>query len=668
MKKYYSLSAAMAVLVVFTACNKDLIATTSDDEAAGTIELTINAGSPETKTVFGENSGSGYPITWSETGEAIKLVEFLTPTTGDASYKDYTSTGYTLSNSNSTAVFSASVDELSTEGTYDYRAIYPASVYQSANLKYSDLYVKIPDSQTPTPSSPDAAATVLYAESTGFTAQPTASLDLAFSHITAYGKMTIKNASSAFANPTEEIQSVSISVPAGGIYYYWEDGTIASVAATQKDEVSIKTDNLDTSNDFVAWFACAPYSLDINDILTVSVTTAANTYTRKITMTKAMAFESGKVSKFSVDMSTASAAGDLSGNYLVVSTDGTNPWYAMTYDVSNGFYRGELTGVAASTAIDVNDASTNFSDYCVDAYVWALAKVSGGYTLKNANTGKYVSWSSGNSATAVTTAATLIITDTGSGVFTVKHSSDESRVLQYNYNSGTNPRFAFYTSSQKALTFIPVSSFKQKLASPSIKASSSGSSITVTWDEVDNASSYIVSCSGASDQSVALNVGTYTFDELEDGTHTVSVTAVGDGTTYVNSYPTNMTVVISSVSGTDVVFVVGTDFSSLQAINEGVTKDDITLTCNTTAYYSPLRIYSGNTVKIDASNNKKIIKVVLTGSNDTYIRNWKASDDGSCTISGSTMTWTSSGATSITFTQTESAQARITKFTVTYTD
>ena len=678
MKKTFIFSVfALATLSAFVACNKevDLVddtvhksETIENNKKSDTIVLTVNAVSPETKTVFGDNNGSGYPITWAASDEAIELVELLTPTIGDASYKGYASTAYTLSNENATAIFSAEVDALTTEGTYDYHALYPQSAYKSANASYKDLYAIIPEVQTPpSDASPAAAATLLYAGSTGHSAQPTSSLAMSFSHITAYGKMTIKNASDAFADPSEEIASVTISVPAGGIYYYWESGNIAAVAATAKDAVTIKTDNLSTSGDFVAWFACAPYSLDVGDKLTVSVTTSANTYTRVITMTKTMSFESGKVSKFSVDMSSATAANDLTGNYLIVSTDGTNPWYAMTYQVSSNVYLGANTGVPTSTSIDVTDASTNFSSFCSSPYVWTLAKVSGGYTLKNAYTNKYATVNSdSNYGQASDSPVTLTVADAGSGVFTVTSQNYSSRSLQFNYNSG-NTRFAFYSSVQKSIYFIPVSSYTYALATPTITAAASGTTITVSWDAVANASGYTVTCTGQTTQNLGSGVTSTTFEGLSNDTYTVTVTAVGSGS-YSDSFAASSVVVVSNVSGTDVEFVVGTDFSTLAAINAGVTKDDITLTCNTTAYYSPLRIYSENTVKFSAASSKKIVKVVITGSSDSYIKTWTASDSGTCTISGSTMTWMSSGLSEITFTMTATAQARVTKFTVTYTD
>ena len=310
--------------------------------------ITVNVVSPETKTVFGTNDGTGYPIIWNSTGEVIKLVEVFTPTAGDPVISAYSSTGYTLSNENANAKFSADVKEKSDAGTYDYRIVYPASAYTDLVLgSYNDVSVVIPATQTPTPTSPDPAATLLYAESTGLSAQPSSTLDLSFNHISAYGKMTIKNASSVIGGG-ETIESISISVPAGGVYYYWSNGTTKSVTATKTDEIEVKTDNLTTTGDFDVWFACKPYSLAIGDVLTVKINTDADTYIRNITMPKVMDFVSGQVSTFSVNMSSAvKLIYSTEFNYTIVGSnftgsspiDGTDSegtsWY-ITYGNWNG--------------------------------------------------------------------------------------------------------------------------------------------------------------------------------------------------------------------------------------------------------------------------------------------------------------------------------------------
>lgn len=307
MKKTTKFSAIfMASMIVAAACTKEAEVENGviENTPTETYTLTVNAGSPETKTVFGDKVGTSYPITWSATGEVIKLAEVYTPAEGDAVVAAFPSTGYTLTNENATAKFTVDLTAKADAGTYDYRVIYPSTAYTAVYPANNDLGVVIPGTQTPTATSPDPAATVLYAEVTGLTEQPTSTLDLDFSHIAAYGKMTIKNAGSAIGGG-ESIESVTVSVPAGGVYYYWSNGNTTPVGATKTDEVVVNTDNLDTSSNFDVWFACRPYSLAIGDILTVKITTDAKTYVRNIIMSKAMAFTSGEVSKFGVDMSTA---------------------------------------------------------------------------------------------------------------------------------------------------------------------------------------------------------------------------------------------------------------------------------------------------------------------------------------------------------------------------
>ena len=650
MNKAYVFSLFALVLVsVYTACTKEE-SNTSINDSNTTVLLSVNALSPETRTVFGDKTDSGYPITWSASGEAIELIELITPADANASasYKDYSSSSYSLSDGNSKAMFSAEIDAMTTEGTYDYHALYPQSAYKSTNIKYKDLYAIIPDTQTPSNSaSPDPSATLLYAGSIGHNTQASTSLDMGFSHITAYGRMTIKNASNAFGASTETISSVTISVPSGGVYYYWETGEISPVSSTAKATVTIKTDNINTAGDFDVWFACAPYSLSIDDELTVSVSTNANTYTRIIKMTKDMSFESGNVSKFTVNMASAGAADDLSGNYLIASTDGTNPWYLMTYEVSNNVYLGAATNVSASTTLNANV----LSDFCSNIYVWTLEKVSGGYTLKNAYSGKYAAVNSDNNyGHASTSPVTLTVSDNGEGVFTVTAQNFPSRSLQFNYNSG-NTRFAFYGSSQKALHFIPVTSYKTALDKPTVSASASGSTISVSWNAIDNATSYTVTC-GEAQKSIS---GTSTeFTNLSDGQYTVTVTAIGSGT-YANSLTASTNVVVSSVGGTTVEFEVA-DFSGQGTSSSGssisATKSGITFSCNKGYGTTQIRCYSGGEITISSTVGN------ISQVDFTFSGTYTGGLDSSYLYTGQNTTVSYSLV----------SQARLTKITVKYTN
>lgn len=338
MKKINVFSAiVLASLMAIVSCNKEIDVENEavDNSSKDVITLTVNAGAPETKAVFQDKVGDSYPIKWNATGEVIRLAEVYTPGEGDPVVAAFPSTSYELSNSDATAKFSVDLTEKTLAGTYDYRAIYPSTAYTDVVPAYSDVSVVVPGTQTPTATSPDPAAIVLYAGVAGLTAQPTTTLDLDFTHITAYGKMTILNAGDAIGGG-ETIQSVSVSVPAGGVYYYWSNGNTNSVNATKTSEVVINTDNLDTSGDFTAWFACKPYSLAIGDVLTVKITTDVATYVRPIILTKALSFTSGQVSKFSVNMTSATP--------LIYSTEFNYPIVGSSYTSGTPIEGSDPTG------------------------------------------------------------------------------------------------------------------------------------------------------------------------------------------------------------------------------------------------------------------------------------------------------------------------------------
>ena len=169
MKKYLKFFAfIIASLAIASSCNKEIdveVTPSIEEPVAGVVlkTITVNATSPETKTVFGTNDGTGYPITWNSTDEVIKLVEVYTPTAGDPVISPYSSTGYTLSNENANAQFSADVTEKTGEGTYDYRVVYPASAFTELSVgTYNDVSVVIPATQTLFHSPPKRDAKVLH--------------------------------------------------------------------------------------------------------------------------------------------------------------------------------------------------------------------------------------------------------------------------------------------------------------------------------------------------------------------------------------------------------------------------------------------------------------------------------------------------------------------------
>ncbi len=98
----------------------------------------------------------------------------------------------------------------------------------------------------------------------------------------------------------------------------------------------------------------------------------------------------------------------------------------------------------------------------------------------------------------------------------------------------------------------------------------------------------------------------------------------------------------------------------------GATHGNITITGKGYGNNSYLQVYANNYLTITPSNGATITKIELTGTSNTYIRSWSASDNSVVAISGSKATWSGSSTSVITLTNTASAQARITTIEVTY--
>lgn len=578
MKKFRFLFAfALATMLVLVACSKEEVKTNTSETSKGKVQLTAKVSSGSTKVHLGEKVGSTYPILWDDPEQAIVLSEILTPTSGDMSYNNYGGEATTVSADKKSATFKFELNELTTEGTYDYYAVYPFKALQGVSTQYKDLNVYIPEVQTPKPTSPDPNAIVYYAESKGHTSQQT-SLTLNFSHpMCAFGRVTIKNPTTPIG-AGETIQQVEISVPTGGYYWYWETNTFANVSGKSHETVLLQTNELTTTSDFDVWFTCKMCNRSAGEKLIVSIITDQEKYTRVITLTSDITFNGGKVSHFTVDMATA-AVEDFSGNYLIGSTDSdAHPIYLMTKNLNaTNQLIGENSGVTVAQYVSLGVAA--FDAYCVSDYVWVLNKVPGGYTLMNNESGKYVDWVDGNTVT-LSDVATVLSVSRGGGddELVVKKGSDRS--LQYNYNGG-NTRFAFYTSTQKELHFVPVTTIKTNIDAPTnFDASVSGTTITATWtDTPSGVDHYVVGCTGQTPQNIAPGTQTASFTSLANGTYEVTIYAVPtDNTTYARSVTlTKSDLVVGTVPTLFKTFTasgIGSGYSA----HTGVTSDGLTWT------------------------------------------------------------------------------------------
>ena len=222
------------------------------------------------------------------------------------------------------------------------------------------------------------------------------------------------------------------------------------------------------------------------------------------------------------------AGGGGSGFYLSVTQDATT------------YYIGEKgSGSYLSAVTDVNSAATfNIEN---NQYLYYGNKT---YVSSTANS---------TSLTIATTTPTVTwaITDEGETI-TFKSNGTGGRYLAFNYNNGS-PRFSSYgntytyeltkhTTSTTTYNSNPDCGITQpsQLATPTglNVTNITSTSATLSWDEVANASSYLVTIVDGGDLSADIpNTQTsHTFEGLTPSTEYLwTVKAIGDGITYTNS-------------------------------------------------------------------------------------------------------------------------------------
>ena len=397
-------------------------------EASSVKTVRFHAGAAPTRTAFAEAVDGVYQTLWTENDSDILL---------SLNYGKAEASAVTPSADGMTASFEASFDASATSAPYTFYAVSPASAARAISPSRSAWSVYIAAFQHPSALSVDEDAQLLVAKSAASATLP-GEVDLHFSHLTAYGRIALKNLE--LGDATVSKVDLIFSTPVVGEWYWGEDGTLTA----NGDSHTITLDT-DASGDL--WFACAPVDVSGQTLKLVVFTDQGN-LTREITFPEGRKFNSGKVARFSVDMAGIEIQGgdtfvlvtdaselQVGDEVLVVSKDGT---YALGAQQSS--YRKEVSvnatggviadpGEATVLTLELGSAIGTWSFRTGNAY---LASTSSGNNLtevasKNAN----ASWK-----VTVSSSATLIQAQAG-GSKLLKHNPSAHRFSCYK-NSSTN--------------------------------------------------------------------------------------------------------------------------------------------------------------------------------------------------------------------------------------
>ena len=378
----------------------------------------------QTRTVFGdpeEVSGAiEYPTFWSGNNEQIAV---------SLNLSNAKSADVIASQDGKSAEFDVSFKGSTEEAPFTFYALSPFSACIGATSSHGGYHLNIPGEQTPLAGSCDESAQILAASQTAQSPDEFGNILLKFAHVTAYGKLTLKNMSIPDGDEVLSIDITASEPIAGRFYYDFGQGALSESASSRS--ITIYPDNLDltagsqsgTFDMADIWFACAPADLG-GGSLQIVVNTTNLKLTRTVSISSGrLAFNAGRVSKFSVDMAEA----DME--------EAVDRWVLVT-DISRLKAGDDVIIADAATAGSADAISTTQYDKYRGYASVQLTQEGGTVVIKNpgstvehftvvAGTGNYSSCFRFKDAT-----------DTAEGYLAAPNSSSQNYLQTSNYNNG----------------------------------------------------------------------------------------------------------------------------------------------------------------------------------------------------------------------------------------
>lgn len=433
MKKIFRTLAIVAVAALGFACQNDIDEQVNGNEGnTVTVEVVADAG---TRSSFVEKDGDSYPSTWN----AGDNVVFYLNDAAEGTTKNVAADG-------ETAVFEVTFDDDEiTEGAI--YAFAPKSISGAGGfgVKEADyVSVVVPAYQTPQAGTPDKAAHLLVGKK-GYTGGIPTNVNMVFDHAVAYGKMTLK------MDEGVKAESVTITFPqavAGANCQYdhkgnggWSDADVNAITLSGTQDIY--------------WFGIVPTGVMTSGNVVVEVAANNNTtYIKTIELndSKKLGFEQGKVSSFTVNMTTNDVkimaeawtlvedASTLNvGDQVVIAAADYS--YAMS-TTQNDNNRGQATITKSGETITLtNDVAIFTLEEGTVANTWAFNNGSGKYLYAASSSKNYLRTGTKDDN------ASFAITITEGVTSVIAQGSNSRNWLRYN-STNTPPIFSCYASGQ----------------------------------------------------------------------------------------------------------------------------------------------------------------------------------------------------------------------------
>lgn len=627
MKKLTYLIAIATSVLAMASCQKEQNVTNSDDLTV----VSFSTSEIQTKTAFGDKTAEGkYPTLW--TGDERVGVAY---NGGPVNKENITS-----STDGKSASFEIAFAQDANATNHNFYAISPAEAFLGMIKDGEKGNIQINASQTPGEGTCDPAAQVIAAshKSETFDTQ----VNLAFSHVTAYGNLSIVLPEGGGA-----VSNISLtgSKNIAGRFYYDFNGALSENSASST--ISLRTNKVSD-----IFFACAPADLS-GGKLDITVTTENGTYEKSIDLTgKILKFESGKISKFTVNGFTKKESDEV---YTLVTDASTLKIgdkviiAAANADVAIGL---QNKNNRASASITKKDNKTIVNpDKDVQLFTLEAGTVDDTYAFNTGSGYIYAASGSDNLLKTQTTNdanGSWTISCTTEGIATIKANGSNSRNL-LKYNSSAN-LFSCYTGGQKAVAIYSDGKGTGSVPTPPvIKAEST--SVSLNHDD-ETAHYMTVTITGAEADGIRCKVA-----ENADGT--------GEAPTWLTANYPDKDGKLSYRAKANTTNAARTAYIVLSASNaDGTTSLAIKVTQNGEGG----AVLTEKTATINfGTNNVKIDKASVT-ANDNQQNSWTITTAGSNVYFATKSKYAQVGssnkpATSITFTTTLPEDAEVASIT-----
>ena len=463
MKKLTYIIAIATSVLAMASCQKEQNVTNSDDLTV----VSFSTSEIQTKTAFGDKTAEGkYPTLW--TGDEKVGVAY----NGGSVNKE----NITSSTDGKSASFEIAFAQDANATSHNFYVISPAEAFLSINKDSAKGHIKIETTQTPGEGTCDPAAQVIAAshKSETFDTQ----VNLAFSHVTAYGNLSIILPENAGA--VSKISLTSSKNIAGRFYYDFNGSLEESTASATISLLTSKVSDI--------FFACAPADLSSGK-LDITVTTENGTYEKSIDLTgKTLKFESGKISKFTVNGFTKKESDEVYtlvtdastlkiGDKVIIAAATADFAISTTQNKNN---RGQAAVTKTNNSIVNPGADVQLFTLEAGTKVGTYAFNTGsGYIFAASSSNNQLKTQQENNDNGSWT-----ISCTAEGVATIKANGTYTRnLLKYNSNDNL---FACYSSGQSAVAIYSDGKGTGSVPTPpAIKAESTSVSLNHD-DETDH--------------------------------------------------------------------------------------------------------------------------------------------------------------------------------------